>query len=39
VLTRFPDDGPSTVFLERCAEKMNEAPIPDWDGVWMMKSK
>ncbi len=39
VLERYPDDGPSSVFLHRCEEKMTEAPVADWDGVWVMKSK
>jgi adenylate cyclase len=34
-----PQDGPSQIFLERCAI-LEKAPPPDgWDGVFVMKSK
>jgi adenylate cyclase len=39
MLTRFPDDGPAQVFLERVMEFMQNAPEPDWDGVYVMKTK
>ena len=39
LLTVFPDDGPTQVLLQRCLEFMEEAPEPDWDGVYVMKSK
>jgi adenylate cyclase len=35
----YPDDGPTQVLLQRCIEFMEEAPAPDWDGVYVMKSK
>ncbi len=40
VLQRFPDDGPSAVFLSRSEEKARE-PVSTgaWDGVWEMKTK
>ena len=39
VLSRWPDDGPSRIFLARCVEYMSEAPASDWDGVYVMKHK
>src|ERR1700733_3842285 len=39
ILTRFPDDGPAQVFLERVLEFIENAPEPDWDGVYVMKTK
>ena len=35
----YPDDGPTRVFLQRALEFMESAPEPDWDGVYVMKSK
>ena len=35
----YPDDGPTQVLLQRCIEFMEEAPDPEWDGVYVMKSK
>jgi adenylate cyclase len=39
VLERWPNDGPSRVFVARCAEYLHEAPASDWDGVYVMKHK
>ena len=39
ILALYPDDGPTQVLLDRCLEFMEEAPEPDWDGVYVMKSK
>jgi adenylate cyclase len=39
LLIMYPDDGPTQVLLQRCIEFMEEAPEPDWDGVYVMKSK
>ncbi len=39
MLTRFPDDGPAQIFLDRVLEFMQNAPEPDWDGVYVMKTK
>ena len=39
VLLKFPDDGPSQVFLERAIEFSESAPEGEWDGVYVMKSK
>lgn len=34
-----PGDGPSTLYLERCAHYRDNPPPPDWRGVWEMTSK
>jgi adenylate cyclase len=39
VLSKYPEDGPSQVFLQRSLEFRREAPAPDWDGVYVMKWK
>ena len=39
MLTRFPDDGPTQIFLDRVLEFIQNAPEPDWDGVYVMKTK
>ena len=39
MLGRWPDDGPSRVFLARCEEYLVEEPASDWDGVYIMKHK
>ncbi len=39
LLASFPDDGPTQIFLQRALEYMENAPEPDWDGVYVMKSK
>jgi adenylate cyclase len=39
ILQRWPDDGPSRVFLARCAEYIAEEPPVEWDGVYAMKHK
>jgi adenylate cyclase len=39
VLLKFPDDGPSQVFLERAIEFSQSAPDGEWDGVYVMKTK
>jgi adenylate cyclase len=39
LLTSFPDDGPTQIFLQRALEFRERAPEPGWDGVHVMKSK
>jgi adenylate cyclase len=39
ILERWPDDGPSRVFLARCEEYIAEEPPVAWDGVYAMKHK
>ncbi len=39
LLSRYPDDGPSHTFLKRCHEYRAEHPAPDWDGVYVAKTK
>ena len=39
LLAEYPDDGPTQVLLQRCIEFLEEAPEPNWDGVYVMKSK
>jgi adenylate cyclase len=39
LLATYPDDGPTQVFLQRALEFLESAPEPDWDGVYVMKSK
>jgi adenylate cyclase len=34
-----PEDGPSTVYLQRCEDLMEDPPAPDWDGVYVMTRK
>jgi adenylate cyclase len=39
ILQRWPDDGPSMVFYQRCEEYLLEEPEDTWDGVYVMKHK
>jgi adenylate cyclase len=39
LLTSFPDDGPTQIFLQRALDFREHAPEPGWDGVHVMKSK
>jgi adenylate cyclase len=39
LLASYPDDGPTQIFLQRALEFLETAPEPDWDGVYVMKSK
>lgn len=39
VLERWPEDGPSKVFLARCEEYLAQEPPVDWDGVYVLKHK
>jgi len=39
LLGTYPDDGPTQVFLQRALEFMENAPEPDWNGVYVMKTK
>ena len=39
IVERWPDDGPSRVFLARCEEYIAEEPPVEWDGVYAMKHK
>ncbi len=39
LLAVYPDDGPTQILLQRCIEFLDAAPEPDWDGVYVMKSK
>jgi adenylate cyclase len=39
LLAHHPDDGPSQIFLQRALEFQENAPAPDWDGVYDMKTK
>ena len=34
-----PNDGPSTLYLERCKQLMDEPPPADWNGVFVMTHK
>jgi adenylate cyclase len=34
-----PSDGPSKVYLHRAQEYLATPPPPDWDGVYVLKSK
>jgi adenylate cyclase len=36
---RFPEDGPTKLYVERCKEFIADPPPPDWDGVYEMKTK
>jgi adenylate cyclase len=39
ILEKFPNDGPTQVFLERTLEFSQAAPQTEWDGVYVMKTK
>ena len=39
LLTSFPDDGPTQIFLQRALDFREHAPETGWDGVHVMKSK
>jgi hypothetical protein len=34
-----PEDGPTKLYVARCAEYSKTPPSPDWDGVYEMKTK
>lgn len=36
---RFPEDGPTAVYVTRCREYMSAPPPVDWDGVYALTSK
>jgi adenylate cyclase len=38
-LDKWPKDGPSRVYLERCQEYLADEPPADWDGVFVMTHK
>ncbi len=38
-LSIIPDDGPSQMYINRCKEYIQSPPPPDWDGVYVMKTK
>jgi adenylate cyclase len=39
MLARWPNDGPTRLFLTRCEEYLAAEPAPDWDGVYVMTHK
>jgi adenylate cyclase len=39
VLHRWPEDGPTKVFLSRCSEYIAAEPPTDWDGVYVVQHK
>ncbi|MGH9711784.1 MAG: CHASE2 domain-containing protein [Candidatus Acidiferrales bacterium] len=39
LLAAHPEDGPARMFLQRAEEFLWNAPEPDWDGVYVMKTK
>ena len=39
ILDRWPQDGPSLVYLKRCEEYLAAEPLSDWDGVFVMTHK
>ena len=38
-LVAHPSDGPTKIYLERCAFYRKHPPPNDWDGVWELQSK
>jgi len=38
-LEKWPEDGPSRVYLERCEEYIADEPPASWDGVFIMTHK
>ena len=39
VIVEYPDDGPTEVYLGRCAALRAESPGAEWDGVYEAKTK
>jgi len=39
LLSSYPDDGPTQIFLQRALDFMEHTPEPNWDGVYVMKTK
>ena len=39
IMSTRPYDGPTQVLLQRCIEFLDDPPPPDWDGVYVAKSK
>ena len=39
ILNKFPKDGPSTLYAQRCADYLKLLPPSDWDGVYVAKTK
>jgi len=39
ILNKFPKDGPSALYAQRCADCIKLPPPPDWDGVYVAKTK
>ncbi|MFP5454301.1 MAG: adenylate/guanylate cyclase domain-containing protein, partial [Alphaproteobacteria bacterium] len=38
-LAAMPEDGPSTMYVERCRAFLKTPPQPGWDGIWTLTSK
>jgi adenylate cyclase len=38
-LAKWPEDGPSRVYVERCQEYLGDEPSANWDGVFVMTHK
>jgi class 3 adenylate cyclase len=39
ILIQFPNDGPSSLYLNRCRQYLKNEPLSDWDGVINMAEK
>lgn len=39
ILNKFPEDGPSVLYAQRCADYLKLPPLSDWDGVYVAKTK
>lgn len=39
IAERWPDDGPTTMYLARCDIFLAAPPSPEWNGVWVMTKK
>ncbi len=39
VLENIPGDEPTLIYIERCQEYIKTPPPPEWDGVFVMKTK
>jgi adenylate cyclase len=39
ILKQFPDDGPASLYVNRCRQFLRAEPLPDWDGVFNILEK